>query len=141
MLKLNMGEWIVLVGSVLIIIFSIVVGTIIYKKPPPVRFTYQETSDTILGEAFYRSQGCAACHELFGNGTAVFGPGLDGIGSRRTVGWLTDYLQNPRPGVSDRPYKLKMEPVELQQQELHRLAQYLSALKEVDLQGNIIEPE
>jgi cbb3-type cytochrome oxidase cytochrome c subunit len=138
--KLKTGEWIVLGGAILIIILAIVVGSIIYIKPPPVRFSYQETPDSMKGEALYRSQGCSACHELFGNGAAVFGPNLDGVGSRRSLGWLTEFLKNPRSGVSDRPYKLKMDPVELAEQELTRLAQYLAAQKELDQQGNIIEP-
>jgi len=140
MTKLKSGEWIVLGGAALIVLLSIMVGTIIYKRPPPVRFHYQETADSMKGEALYRSQGCSACHELFRNGTAVFGPDLDGVGSKRSLAWLIEFLKKPRSGVSDRPYKLKMDPMELTEQEFARLAHYLAAQKELDQQGNIIEP-
>jgi len=141
MVKLKTGEWIVVGGVVLIVILSIMVGTIIYIKPPPVKFRYLETADSIRGEALYRSQGCSACHELFGNGTAVFGPNLDGVGSRRTLTWLKEFIKNPRSGVSEKPYKLKMDQVDLQDNEITSLAQYMLAQKKLDQQGNIIEPD
>jgi len=139
--KLKLGEWIVLGGAVIIIILSAMVGTIIYVKPPPVEFRYLETAESIKGEALYRSQGCSACHELFGNGTAVFGPNLDGVGSRRTLVWLEKFIKTPRSGVMDKPYKLKMDPVELSDNEIHSLAVYMLAQKKLDESGNIIETD
>ncbi len=134
MVKLNTGEWIVVVGSVLIIAFAGLVGTIIYVKPPPVQFVYQETENTKIGEALYHSQGCATCHEIFGNGTS-FGPKLDGVGSRREKAWLRDYLLNPVAGVSEKQYRLVMPPVsDVSETQLDALVDYLAALKKSPLE-------
>ena len=129
-MALRAGEWAVLAGAAVIAGFSVVSGVIIYVKPPPVQYAYQENTQTIAGEAVYRSQGCSACHEVFGNGTAGFGPKLDGVGSKRDKDWLQAYLLAPRPGVSDRKYRLKMEPVTgISDTELNALVAYLAALK------------
>lgn len=129
-MALRAGEWIVLGGAAVIAGFSVVSGVIIYLKPPPVEYAYQENEQTIAGEAVYRSQGCSACHEVFGNGTVGFGPKLDGVGSKRDKDWLHAYLLKPRSGVSDKPYRLKMDPVTgLSDIELDALVAYLAALK------------
>lgn len=141
MLKLKAGEWFVLIGAVLIVAFAALVGTIIYVKPPPVQFTYFESEATKLGEAVYRSQGCAACHELFGNGTAAFGPKLDGVGSRRNTDWLKRYLKAPWAGVSEKKYRLKMPPVEnMPEREFNALVDYLSALRKLSVNGQPVVP-
>lgn len=128
-MKFTLGEWIVIVGSVLIIAFAVVVGTVIYTKPPPVQFTYVATELTTKGEVIYRREGCLSCHEIFGNG-ASYGPSLDGIGSRRTKDWLIRYIKSPWPGVSVKPYRLRMPPYEnLSSNELDVLAEFLLALK------------
>ncbi len=63
-------------------------------------------------------------------GTVGFGPKLDGVGSKRDKDWLHAYLLNPRSGVSDKPYRLKMVPVtDLSDVELDSLVDYLEALK------------
>jgi cytochrome c553 len=129
-MALRTGEWIVLAGAAVIAGFSVVSGVIIYVKPPPVQYAYQENEQTIAGEAVYRSQGCSSCHEVFGNGTSAFGPKLDGVGSKRDKEWLHAYLLKPRSGVSDKKYRLKMEPVTgISDIELNALVAYLAALK------------
>jgi cbb3-type cytochrome oxidase cytochrome c subunit len=143
-LALRAGEWIVLAGAAVIVGFSVVSGVIIYVKPPPVQYAYLENEQTIAGEAIYRSQGCSACHEIFGNGTSAFGPKLDGVGSKRDKDWLRAYLLKPRSGVSDKKYRLKMEPVTgISDTELNALVDYLSALKKPKLDdyevGSIIQ--
>ncbi len=136
-MALRTGEWIVLAGAAVIAGFSVVSGVIIYVKPPPVQYVYLENEHTIAGEAVYRSQGCSACHEIFGNGTAAFGPKLDGVGSRRDEGWLHAYLLNPRSGVSDKKYRLTMDPVTgISELELEALAAYLAALKKAEEDGD-----
>ncbi len=130
-MKLKAGEWIVFVGIVIISSFAVVSGIIIYVKPPPVEFTYLEDPKTIAGEAIYRSQGCGACHEIFGNGPS-FGPKLDGVGSKRDKPWLRAYLVKPRSGVSEKEYRLKMLPVTgLSNTELDSLVNYLAALRKI----------
>lgn len=130
-MKLSAGEWIVVTGSALIIAFAVAVGTIIYMKPPPVRYAYEQSLSATLGEVIYRREGCLSCHEIFGNG-ASYGPSLDGVGSKRNKAWLVRYMKSPWPGVSAKPYRLQMPPYDhLPENELDQLADYLSALKAV----------
>jgi cbb3-type cytochrome oxidase cytochrome c subunit len=128
---LRAGEWVVLGGSGVIAAFAALVGVLIYLKPPPVEYRYVETSAARDGEAIYRREGCNSCHRLFGNG-ATYGPALDGVGSRRSTAWLRDYLQNPRPGVSGKPYRVTMPSYgRLQSGELSALVAYLQGLRAV----------
>lgn len=128
-MKLSAGEWVVVAGSVLIVIFAGVVGTIIFLKPPPIQYVYLESTATTKGEIIYRREGCLSCHEIFGNG-AAYGPSLDGVGSKRDKTWLIEYLKAPRAGVSAKPYRLKMPPYDhLPRKDLELLAEYLLALK------------
>lgn len=128
-MKFTAGEWIVIAGSVLIVAFAVVVGSIIYLKPPPVQFIYEESASSLKGESIYRREGCLACHEIFGNG-ASYGPSLDGVGSKRDRKWLISYLKSPWPGVSNKTYRLEMPPYKhLSEDDLDFLATYLLALK------------
>ena len=105
------------------------------------RFVYVESSLTRGGEVIFRREGCLSCHELFGNGT-TYGPRLDGVGSRRDRSWLTEYLRSPRPGVGDKPYRLRMPAYDtLEAGELEALASYLAALRELDAEGGFINPD
>jgi len=141
MAKLRLGEVIVIAGAVVIIAFSVVVGRIIYVKPPPVQHVYLETEARKLGEAVYRKQGCGACHEIFNTGTSTFGPGLDGVGSRRKSEWLARYLNKPWPNVSKKKYRLEMPPVTgVSKEEFNALVDYLSALRRLTEDGDVIEP-
>jgi len=126
---LRTGEWIVVVGSVLIGAFAALVGALIHAKPPPVEWLYDETAASRAGEAVYRREGCGTCHQVFGNG-ATYGPKLDGVGSRRSAEWLRAYLIDPRPGVGDRPYRVRMPAYAgLPQRERDALVDYLQALR------------
>ena len=138
--KFRLAEKVVLAGAVSIVVYAVVVGALIYLKPPPVRFVYVESSLTRGGELIFRREGCLSCHELFGNGT-TYGPPLDGVGSRRDRPWLTDYLRSPRPGVGDKPYRLRMPAYDtVDAGELDALVSYLGALRELDAEGGFIEP-
>ena len=139
--KYRLAEKVVLAGAVAIVLYAVVVGALIYLKPPPVRFVYVESSLTKGGEVIFRREGCLSCHELFGNGT-TYGPRLDGVGSRRDRSWLTEYLRSPRPGVGDKPYRLRMPAYDtLEAGELEALASYLAALRELDAEGGFIKPD
>ena len=128
-MKLNLGEWIVITGAVLIVMFAVVVGVVIYLKPPPVQFVYEQTAETRLGEEIYRREGCVSCHEIFGNG-ASYGPSLDGVGSKRSKLLLQRYMKAPWSGVSVKPYRLKMPPYDhLSERDMNLLTDYLLALK------------
>ena len=141
--RFRTAEKLVLVAAVVIAAFAVLVGALIYLKPPPVRFVYGESASTRTGERVFRREGCLSCHELFGNGTG-FGPALDGVGSRRDVTWLKQYLRSPRAGVGDRTWRLRMPAYDhLEEGELEALAIYLGALRELrelDEDGRIVEP-
>ena len=138
--RLRAAEKLVLVAAVVIAAFAVLVGALIYLKPPPVRFVYGESASTRAGERVFRREGCLSCHELFGNGTG-FGPALDGVGSRRDVSWLKEYLRSPRAGVGDRTWRLRMPAYDhLEEDDLEALAIYLGALRELDAGGRIMEP-
>lgn len=127
-MKLRAGEWVVVAGSVLIVLFAALTGALIYLKPPPVQYAYAETPATQHGEAVYRREGCGSCHQVFGTG-ATYGPSLDGEGARRTRDWLMNYLIDPRPGVGVKPYRLKMPSYRgLKLEERDALVAYLQAL-------------
>ena len=131
-MRFKAGEWLVIAGSLLIISFAVIVGGVIYLKPPPVQFVYQQTANTLKGEEIYRREGCLSCHEIFGNG-ASYGPSLDGVGSKRDKDWLIRYLKAPWPGVSAKSYRLKMPTYDhLPEDDLNYLADYLLALKIVN---------
>ena len=139
-MKLRTAERVVAISAAAIAAYAVLVGVLIYLKPPPVRFAYAETASTRAGETVFRREGCLSCHELFGNGTS-YGPVLDGVGSRRERSWLRDYLRSPRPGVGERTYRLRMPAYDtLEPGELDALASYLGALRELGSDGRIIEP-
>ena len=101
---------------------------VITTHSPPDNLDFA-TEDTAEGEAIYRREGCLSCHEIFGNG-ASYGPSLDGIGSKRSKEWIIRYLKSPWPGVSAKPYRLRMPSyASLPSSDLEKLAQYLLALK------------
>jgi cbb3-type cytochrome oxidase cytochrome c subunit len=127
--KLRGGEWIVVAGASLITLFAILVGTLIYLKPPPVKYMYRDSALAQRGEAIFKSEGCGACHKVLGNG-ATYGPSLDGVGSRRSAPWLKAYLLDPRPGVSDKPYRARMPSSRhLSHAQLDALVAHLRALE------------
>ncbi len=139
-MKFRTAEWVVVIATVVIVVYAVLVGALIWLKPPPVRFVYGESASTRPGEMIFRREGCLSCHELFGNGTS-FGPALDGVGSRRDVPWLKQYLRSPRAGVGDRTWRLRMPAYDhLEEGELEALATYLEALRELDEDGRIVEP-
>ena len=139
-MNLRAAERVVVLSAAVIVAYAVLVGALIWLKPPPVRFAYAETASTRIGETIFRREGCLSCHELFGNGTS-YGPVLDGVGSRRELSWLRDYLRSPRPGVGDKTYRLRMPAYDtLEAGELDALAYYLVALRELDSEGRIIEP-
>lgn len=139
-MKLRAGEWIVLAGAAFIAAFAILVGVLIYLKPPPVEFAYTENAAAQAGEAIYRREGCNSCHRVHGNG-ATYGPSLDGVGSRRSGNWLKRYLRAPNERTSERAYRVKMPSYDgLQTAELDALVAYLQALRSVGRDGAIVDP-
>ena len=71
----------------------------------------------------YEEYGCGNCHRVNAVGMKV-GPVLDGIGSRRSITWVTKMIRNPQLIV---PGSL-MPPLDIPQAELDVLSDYLAAL-------------
>lgn len=55
--------------------------------------TSASAGDAAKGEALFKAK-CKACHKL--DDKAGVGPGLKGVSSRRTEGWLTKWLTDPQ---------------------------------------------
>lgn len=127
-MKLRAGEWVVFASTVLIVAFAVLVGTLIWLKPPPARYGYVGSAAAEQGEVVYRREACRDCHKVFGNGSSS-GPALDGVGSRRSPDWLQVYLANPRPRVREQAYRVTMPSYAgLKPEERAALVAYLCAL-------------
>ena len=127
-MKLRAGEWVVVACTILIVAFAVLVGTLIWIKPPPAEYAFAGSAAAEQGEAIYRREACRDCHKVFGNGSSS-GPALDGVGSRRSPDWLQAYLVDPQPGVGERRYRVSMPSYRsLKAEERDALVVYLSAL-------------
>jgi hypothetical protein len=60
----------------------------------PIRTHYDFAGEGFHGSELFRKNNCTACHRAVGNGTNM-GLNLDGIGSRRTLAYLEDFLRDP----------------------------------------------
>jgi nitric oxide reductase subunit C len=70
------------------------------------------------------TQMCTACHSLKGNGGNV-GPALDGIGSRRTAEYITEWLKDPVAVKADS----KMAKMPLSESDISELTLFLAEQK------------
>ncbi|HEB67705.1 MAG TPA: cytochrome c [Gammaproteobacteria bacterium] len=139
-MALRKGEWLVLGGSALIAGVAVFVGVLIYQQPPRIHYIYGDDANR-RGEAVYHREGCNACHKLLGNGYG-YGPGLDGVGSRRSKAWLRRYVAAPWPGVSKKRYRTEMPAYgALPEEELDALVGYLAAMRETGPNGEVLSPE
>jgi len=86
------------------------------------------------GSAVFRYQGCTTCHRAVRNGTNM-GLDLDGIGSKRSLQYLVDFLKNPEATygtqtVDHGPGKAAAYVAErLSDSDRHALAVFLSELR------------
>jgi hypothetical protein len=67
--------------------------------PAKPREFYEWTEAGLAGHALYRSMGCNSCHRAMGVGEIGVAPVLDGEGTRRTLGWIERYLEDPGAAV------------------------------------------
>lgn len=84
------------------------------------------------GNKLYFSAGCAACHSISGQGGDV-GPGLDGVGARRSPVWLMRHITNPQKHVETQPQAhdsttSMMPPTELSTVEIAKITDFLLTL-------------
>ncbi len=105
-------------------------------KPLYANATHFDFSEEGLrGSSVFRYKGCTTCHRAVRNGTNM-GLHLDGIGSRRTLQYLTTFLQNPEATYGTRtvdhgPGKTAAYVAELPEADRHSLAVFLSELRAV----------
>lgn len=62
--------------------------------------------DAAKGEALFASKGCSACHKV--DATRLVGPGLQGVGERRSTAWLARMILKPEVMVKDDPEAKKL---------------------------------
>ncbi len=85
------------------------------------------------GRLLLSSKGCLACHSV-GNLGGSFAPKLDGIGNRRSVGFIKAQMKNAELLTIDEdqeygPRGTTMPPLNLTDQNISDLANYLTTLK------------
>ena len=85
------------------------------------------------GSAIYRKANCNACHRALRAGTSM-GLSLDGIGSKRTVEWLEEFLADPEKMYGKTldhgfPPKEAAYTSQLPKEDRHLIAVFLSELK------------
>ncbi len=85
---------------------------------------YVFDADGLRGSRVYGESRCSACHRAMGSGTNMGrGSDLDGIGSRRSKEWLSQFLHHPEEAYGMRTLD----------HGAHKEADYVSKLPEKDL--------
>jgi cytochrome c553 len=105
------------------------------SKPLYANATHFDFSEEGLrGSALFRYKGCTACHRAVRNGTNM-GLDLDGIGSRRDIRYLINFLKDPEATYASRTLDHGPAPkeaayvAELPDADRHALAVFLSELR------------
>jgi hypothetical protein len=100
----------------------------------PTSTHYDLSAEGLKGSTLIRTEGCTACHRAMRNGTNM-GLDLDGIGSRRSVQFLTDFLKDPEATYPARtvdhgePPKRAAYVSKLPEEDRHALVIFLSELR------------
>lgn len=63
-------------------------------------------TDAKAGEAVFATKGCKACHNL--TDVKLVGPGLKGVGGRRSVPWMARMILKPEIMVKEDPEAKKL---------------------------------
>ena len=86
------------------------------------------------GSAIYLKGNCNSCHRALRSGTSM-GLSLDGIGSKRSVEWLENFLRNPESVYEGQTLDHGFPPKEaayvsrIPKEDLHLIAIFLSELR------------
>lgn len=93
------------------------------------------SEEGLRGSSLFRYDGCTSCHRAVRNGTNM-GLDLDGIGSRRSLQYLVNFLKDPEATYGTRtvdhgPNKAARAVAELPEADRHALAVFLSELRAV----------
>lgn len=104
-------------------------------KPMYVSTTHFDFSDEGLrGSVLFRTKGCTSCHKGLRNGTNM-GLDLDGVGSKRSLQYLINFLKNPEATYASRTLDHGPAPkeaayvAELPEADRHEIAVFLSELR------------
>lgn len=93
------------------------------------------SEEGLRGSSIFRYKGCTSCHRAVRNGTNM-GLDLDGIGSKRSLQYLVDFLKDPEKTYGTRtvdhgPNKAAAFASQLPEADRHALAVFLSELRAV----------
>ncbi len=96
---------------------------------------YNFSEEGLRGSSLFRYRGCTSCHRAVRNGTNM-GLDLDGIGSKRSFQYLSNFLKDPEATYETRtvdhgPNKAAQGVARLPEDERHALAVFLSELRAV----------
>lgn len=138
---LKRGEKILFGVFALIAVFAIasfvmleVVRSRMDKPMYPTTTHYDFSEEGLKGSNLVRKYGCTDCHRALRNGTNM-GLDLDGIGSRRSFQYLSDFLKNPEGVYPSKtvdhgpPPKPASFVSQLPKEDLRLMAVFLSELK------------
>ncbi|RMH18519.1 MAG: cytochrome c [Gammaproteobacteria bacterium] len=98
------------------------------------RVNYVFSEEGKRGYELYSHSRCNSCHRVLGNGTNN-GNDLDGIGSKRSLEWLVNFLNEPEKTYPRRTFDHGALPKEayyveqMPKSDLHAIAVFLSELK------------
>lgn len=95
--------------------------------------SFDSTAEGLRGSELFREANCTACHRAMRNGTNN-GIVLDGIGSRRSVEWIENFLRRPEatygtPTMDHAPGREAGYTITLPPADIHDIAVFLSELK------------
>ncbi len=137
---LKTGEKVLFGITALFVVFAVLsfIGMEIYrarsgKQMYAVTSHFDFTPEGLTGSQLFRDRGCTTCHRAVRNGTNN-GVDLDGIGSKRTLVYLVQFLHDPEVAygtatVDHGPSKEAAYVARLPESDLHSLAIFLSELK------------
>ncbi len=100
------------------------------EEPSVPKHFYEWDETGLQGQLLYREKGCNNCHRALGTGEIGYSPVLDGIGTRRSVNWLRQYLTDPGTLVNGTAHHGNLGPDFrlLTESERERLTAFLAGL-------------
>jgi hypothetical protein len=139
--KFKLGEKVLFGTAILIMAFagaSFVLLEVIRARSDqpmyPVTTHFDFSAEGRQGSLLFREKGCTTCHRAVRNGTNN-GVDLDGVGSKRSLQYLVDFLQNPEATYVGKTVDHGPAPKEaayvsrLAEGDRHLIAVFLSELK------------
>ena len=105
------------------------------KPMYPSHVHYDFSAEGLRGSNLFRKAECTQCHRAIQNGTSA-GVDLDGIGSKRTLQYLRDFLKNPEATYAAKtidhgppPKAAAVYVARLNEADLEAVAVFLSELR------------